>query len=172
MLVALFPHVSQNAFTRANEITEEKTAIKQDLFFMQFLNGQLDIPLDPDTTMEKRTLPGKHKEVFDSQSSTYKTIIMPIIPREYQKLYTKLLSSLPEKKTELSSDFIPPHLMGFHKKQEQWKKQEAARIAKKRGEKAQKQAPLVTQHPSIEPITVEISQDKKIFLQKNLKYHQ
>ena len=41
MLVALFPHVSQNAFTRANEITEEKTAIKQDLFFMQFLNGQL-----------------------------------------------------------------------------------------------------------------------------------
>lgn len=157
MILALFPHVSQNAFTQANEITEEKSAIKQDLSFMQFLDGQVDVPLDPDTTMDRRTLPGKIKEILLPQSYTYKKVVMPVIPTEHQILYNKLLTSLADKDVDVSADFLPDHIKKFQANQKKHKKQAANRLAKKRKAKANKQSTSVTQVQPILTVEKELS---------------
>lgn len=138
ILFALFPHISQSTFREANEITIETTAIQQDLALMQFLDGQLNVSFDPDTSTNMRDLPGTIKKIFISQTCTYQQIVIPTIPVKYNQLYTKLLNCLPKEKEDISSSFLPEYLKKFEEDRKKRQKKEKPKRAKKRKAKTVK----------------------------------
>lgn len=137
ILQALFPYISQECFISCNELTHEKTNIKQDLALMQFLANEIQVPFDPDTTSSMRTLEGTVQSVFDANTRKYVERVIPTIPKERQELYENLYQSL--EKTNIDMSFIPLHIKEFETRR-QARKAKAKRKAKMKNELKEKNA--------------------------------
>ncbi|AIK96102.1 hypothetical protein [Candidatus Odyssella acanthamoebae] len=112
-LYALFPHISQNCFMEVDAINQEDLPIregwliKQDYALMQFLAGQIRVPYDPDTTWELRTREVRPKSVYNYLTRKYEELMIPVIPREYTKLFNVLYASLAKEPAEKDDSFLP-----------------------------------------------------------------
>ncbi|WP_032112659.1 type II toxin-antitoxin system HicA family toxin [Candidatus Paracaedibacter symbiosus] len=142
-LHALFPHISQDCFNKVNAINPEDLPIreawliKQDYALMQFLAGKVSVPFDPDTTWELRPREEKSISAYNYSTRKHEDVMIPIIPKEYAKLFNVLYASLAKGPDKQDASFLPEEAKRFQQNRKQANKRLKGRQNAKNKARAQ-----------------------------------